>query len=250
MPAEAIAIFLNACAHEDDRVMASRECRSFLHLAWQDHTSDLKALFERMIGSKVKAAAELGAECATAAWLYERNLEPLFRRCENGTTAQRLGLTSVAAGACSHQQNPSAEVRALLTRSMNDPDATVSQAAADIFSHDAFLTRALAPEIAGIYAKSDAFVAHPKALIVPLAEDLAQAGRFQEAIGTMAIRFSELSGMQVPWDLESELTTVILSLYESTEDAKIRNACLDAFDALLHASSPRIQRHLDKLGAA
>ncbi|HSS47934.1 MAG TPA: hypothetical protein VLX28_03205, partial [Thermoanaerobaculia bacterium] len=194
--------------------------------------------------------AQLGAECTAAAWLYDGHLESLFRRCENGTTAQRVGVTTVAAKACSNQESPSAEARSILIRSMDDPDATVSQAAAEVFSHKAFFTKALAPDIATAYARSGAFIAHPKSLLRPLAEDLSQAGRFQGAIGIMASRFGELSGTQVPWDLESELTTVILSLYESTEDAKIRNVCLDAFDDLLRASSPRIQRHLDKLGAA
>ena len=75
------------------------------------------------------------------------------------------------------------------------------------------------------YARSAAFIAKPDALIDPLAEDPSQIGRFLEAIGVLAARFGELSGPKLPWDLDSKLTTLILGLYESTEDAEIRRAC-------------------------
>jgi hypothetical protein len=247
-PGEALTIFLASCGHEDDRVLASSECRRFLHSSWRSHWSELAPLFERMIDSQVPAASQLGAEFATAAWFYDNNLEDLFLRCEMGTAPQRLGVARVAAAACSEDEAPKAKTFGVLLNSLRDMDATVGEAATEVFLNDDFLSRAFAPEVAAAYARSGAFTARPETLVRALARNLLQAERYLEAIGVMAVRFGELTGPKLPWSLDSELTTLILALYESTEAAKIREACLDAFDALLRVSSPRIQHYLENLG--
>ncbi|HVF60710.1 MAG TPA: hypothetical protein VNJ70_12965 [Thermoanaerobaculia bacterium] len=249
-PREAFTLFLAACGHDDDRVLASSECRYFLLMAWRKHLRELTPLFERMINSEVAAAAQLGAECVTAAWLYRAQLEELFRQCESGSCPQRVGVARVAVGACSSDGDPSEDALALLTRFLEDQDSAVSSTGAEVFSQEGFLAKGCAPAIAAGYARSAAFVACPDALVEALAKAPSQVGRFLDAISIMAARFAELSGPKVPWNLDSELTTLILGLYESTEDTEIRNACLDAFDALLRASSPRIQRYLDSLEIA
>lgn len=247
MPNEALALFLAACDHDDDRVLASSECRRFLLIAWRLHIRELAPLFERMIESKVAAVAQLGAECATAAWLYDAQLKELFDRCENGSSPQRLGVARVAVEVCSDDGEPKADALELLTRFLGDQDSVVSHTAAEVFAREGFISKACAPVVAADYARSAAFIARPNAVVKALAREPSQVGRYLKAISVMAARFSELSGPKVPWNLDSELTTLILGLYESTGDIEIRDSCLDAFDALLRASSPRIQRYLDSL---
>src|SRR5262249_12930403 len=155
----------------------------------------------------------------------------LFRLCQAGNPAQRKGVAVVGAVACS--ENGLAEAIATLTLCFRDPDAEVSKTAARVFSRDGFLQSASAPKLGAEYARTGAFLEDPDALIDPVAEDLAQAPRFSDAIVTMASRIGELPRQNRPWDLESKLTTLILALYERTDDRSAREACLDAFDALL-----------------
>lgn len=242
----AMELFLAASEHQDDRVLGSSEARQFLIRTWRDHQHVLEQLFRRMIASDVPAAAQLGAECVTAAWLFDGRLEELFRLCQSGNPAQRRGVVAVAVVACSDDEPP-AEAIATLMPLFGDRDVEVSNTAARVFSRARFLERASTPQVAAEYARTGAFLKDPDALIDPLAEDLAQAPRFGDAIAVVARRLGELPREKIPWDLESKLTTLILAVYERTDDHTAKEACLDAFDALLRASSPRIQKYLDRL---
>lgn len=118
---------------DDDRLLATPDVENFIHRALSDYFGRLQSVIERMLRSKDSVTSEAGARLANlAVFSNHKEAEALVEEALQGSPAQRLGVTIVAARNIGLDNcRPWSEQQ--LLRLFNDGDAKVRQEASTCF---------------------------------------------------------------------------------------------------------------------
>lgn len=251
----AIASFLTACDHPDDRVLSSRWVHRFVSCARWSELDSLEPVIRRKARSIEPEVAENGALWATACMLQQDGLSDLMDECLCGNPAQRKGVAEAACQLYSHDDTADGAFE-LLIRLLDDDDAEVRRTAASVLRDTDSLSRPTAPKLAATFASSRASDENAESLIHPLSEYTGDLMRFKEAILTLANRLADdfdpkTRNVERPWAfIGGEMSTLLLRLYEralSLDDSDLAESCLDRWDAMLAAGFGEVEAHLGQL---
>ena len=118
---------------DGDRLLATQDVENFIHRALIDYFGRLQSIIEKMLRSKDSIPSEAGARLASLAVLYNHNeAESLVEEALQGSPAQRLGVTKVAARNIGLDNCRQWSEQQLL-RLFNDGDTKVRQETIGVF---------------------------------------------------------------------------------------------------------------------
>lgn len=243
-----------ALAQSDLRLACSRAAQRFCNNAFPDYADQLTPLVESMCQSSIDDISAEGASEATARWLFYDIFVDLVAKCRNGSDAQRLGVTTIAARFV-HDQKYAAKCWPILIQACDDPCSKVREQASralhserilEIPGYQSFLNRLLATR---------AFEDDPDCLIDAFQGYAGQLTPFAELIAALAMRAIEIIRdpdrepvRRLPL-IDRHLTTVILRLYEQASgNAAVRDRCLDMIDEMLKRRVASALSLVDEIG--
>jgi hypothetical protein len=250
------SLFLEACSHGDDRILASRGVRELLKYLRMSYAKRIRPLLERMAGSRLPSVAEAGAFWATIQEHTMQRDSDISDACSSGTVHQRQGVVGALVALC-EQDEWRAGAHGPLTAFFNDVDE-VLQKAVDVFSSKRVLgDGAWGPALALTFTSSLGFQRKPSGLMDHLESWEGSLVHYADAIFHAVERISgELAGYtrDVSRDglVGKDAMTVVLRLYGEAHDRESRNLrdrCLDALDALLKGRVGFVKDKLEQLDA-
>lgn len=255
---QAAALFVKACGHEDDRVLAGHATWTLLKYLREPYADDIRPIIERMANSTVDGAAKAGAFWATIQNYTLNRDEDIANSCASGSVSQRKGVVEALVALCDSEEWRHL-AHGALAAFFNDTDDEVLSKATDVFRKDKVLADdTVGPVLALAYATSDGFEQLPSGMIECLETWEGAILPYTDAVmktverlsGELAENTRDIShrdGM-----VGQDTTTVLLRLYGEADDngaRELRRQCLDALDALLKGRVGFVKDRLDKLDA-
>lgn len=249
----AVRLFLEACTDDDGKIAAEQHTHEFIRCARLTHWPALVPLIQRMIDSTHPEAAQ---RCV--AWMVVTGIEAghgvsHMRRYLQGPVAHRMGC-GVVAVALAEEMRFEAVCREILLCLFDDESKDVRHESASIFRHHNLYERSGFETFAERYIHSHAFLDEPWGLLRGLASYGGSAVRFAGVILEVCavITSDRTQRAGHVWDhmAISELGTVLLRLYEQSQDRGDRRTqvrCLDAWDALLERGIGSVRDQLAAL---
>ena len=185
----AVATFLAACSHEDDRVLLSRHIPHFFRYTILDYAGQIRPLVERMIKSPLAEVAKAGAFWVGAAWGHRGVWTDLLEACLAGESTLREGTAKVLAQ-CVASGRSRDDAAARLAHLFNDPEKAVRDEAASVFRLDGMLGRPGAPSLVGAFVESAALEDNADDLLWGLEQHAGRLKPFAPALSAVVDRFA------------------------------------------------------------
>lgn len=240
----AMPLLVRACEHADDIALETMDLGHFIACARFDHLETLRPILRRMCKSTVDGVAELGAGWVVGIALDQGRMDDERESCLAGTVAQRRGAAKTAVGWFPHDDVTDGCVR-LLKRLFHDPSGEVRQVAARFLYEWKGLTPAEVECLAD-YVDSPAFDDQPEMLFEVLQKHtgalLPLINPILTACHKLADKAASVGAEAAPrfgWQFKI-IPPILLRAYEQAEEQRqgaARDACLDAWDALLEAGA-------------
>lgn len=236
----AVDWFINACGHDDSRVLGCRDAQQFLHYAAWTNFEEIEPLIQRMINCGVLEVEQAGAFQATARWLIQEQMHDDAEQCLNGLPHQRLGVAEAAQELVSDERCGD-QCRTILARLVNDVDADVRKACNHLFYRKDILAIDGALGFVRHYANSAAFKDDPTVLLYALKDHVGTLLPISQVVFDVCDIFSGPladSSRDTSYAVAGDagmIAPLLLRLYEQaeTDQSDIRQRCLDAWDELL-----------------
>jgi hypothetical protein len=218
----------------DDALLATPHVERFMAYATRTHFDELAQVLKRMIGSSLSAVQQVGGRQCVMSYISVADAQELANAATtHRAEAVRLGAAQVVAANIAH---PDAEdrLRPLLVRLFEDPEKSVRQEAASAFRPFKDLSATEYEELLAAFVDSRAFAegVHEifwmldEARDPPVEATVAACERFSALLLDEGDPFSARA-------LDADRAAqILLRVYQSTSDERVRTRCLDTIDRL------------------
>jgi hypothetical protein len=242
---EALRWFLVGIADIGDLVLDCHGVHEFLRYRATDHFGTLEPVIARMIAAEDGAVRRAGAAQAALAALERPEAISLLENCLAGGKDLRLGVARVLAANVA-----TARFRALcesnLVELFDDPEKEVREEAAKSIRR---LRGERAEELDSLirsYLGSRAFAEDPEAIVFSIQEEeLVSPELAMEVVEAVLATLSEPDDARTrDAMIAGEVNGVLMTIYGSARDDRLRNNALDLFDRALEQNSYGANREL------
>jgi hypothetical protein len=233
--------FVQACSHEDDRVMACRDSRHLMPFIARSHPAVASAIIRRMIDSGHPETAAAGAAHATMLWLSRNEMGEEVALCRAGSSERRRGV-ALSASDLARNEEYSRKALELLTPLLDDEDEKVRKNCDRIFHMGNILEREEIRPFLESYVRSRCFLGNQWVLLHAFA---LHAGSLLPLTDLLMSLIDVCAGPLLNESRDpstrtahqvSELGPLLLRLYEQTKDNRASGThqrCLNAWDLML-----------------
>lgn len=233
--------WIRSLCDNDLRLACGHYAQHVCNHGFPKFADQLSPLIEAMYLSPVEVVAEHGAKEATARWLFFGMFSDLVRECRNGTEPQRTGVASIVAQFVRDDKYAD-RCWPILLELCDDPSPEVRAKAGRALHDERVLGTAASPEFLQTFLTTQAFEHDPDILIDALQDHPGSLIPFADLVCDTVTKSVEIirdperkPDRRIPM-IDRHLSTVLLRLYEQvsdSENAHIRDRCLDMFDDLL-----------------
>jgi len=228
-------------AEGHEALLACSTFDRFLRFACGRHPERMEKMLLRMLTSPRDDVVFVASRHATALYLVHGQMEEVITEFTRGIVPQRRGAAQVAAALMDRREYHQ-NARAILVELMDDDSDEVLSECAEAFRDTSMDLFAEAPDFLEAYASSRAFIQQPTLLLRRLHDYTGSLVPFAHCVLSVCRSLSESHGNNVEqnrqrsWGADHYLPPILLRLYDqASNESKVRELCLDAWDNLLRS---------------
>ncbi len=244
----AVDLFLRLCEIESDVLLATRHVDRFLYHGNARHFAQLRAIVERMLGSKMAIVRESGARQVCLAQFRVSEAIELAGNCVTGDEAQRKGAAIIAAANVFK-----AECRefceSALIRFFDDPSEDVLDVASRCFLHAKARDLEQSQTLIRSFLNSKCFPEKSKYLIMGLKGSTGDLSGVIVEVCEAVLLALETSPDESFGRLHLEarnLAELVFRAYAQSNDPDYRDRCLSMIDRFVASQAYGVVKHLDE----